>query len=143
MTFFFSLTPISGISEELIDGEPKYAPLMKPGANSWGQEWMVELQGLRIGNYSLRTNKTQTALIDSGTSAMVGPPKVLEDLFSQIPGAQGINGSYYVPCNMSDFNVTIKLAGTEWPLYWGDFMSLDTDLSPDQELCSSGFEADE
>jgi hypothetical protein len=58
-----------------------------------------------------------------GVVDYLGPKSAVLAIYKHIPGwRKEKNGGILVPCNTTNFNLTISLAGTRVPIYWGDMM---------------------
>lgn len=117
-SFSFYLTPsadengsmliLGGVNEEYSNGSFNYVTL------SSESYWQIPIDGVKAGSYS---KSSLQGIVDTGTSLLVGPTKVVEDLTKQI-------GSVSSDCsNVSSLpTITFTLGGVEYPLTSDDYV---------------------
>ncbi|TFY51256.1 hypothetical protein EVG20_g11085 [Dentipellis fragilis] len=93
---------LGGTNSDLYSGSFTWVPVTEAAY------WQVELGGLAVnGKSALRST---AAIIDTGTTQIVGDPNTVKHIYSQIPGSKSApeygDGIYTVPC---DFNTPISL----------------------------------
>jgi len=98
---------LGGVDPERFVGNLTYINVTNPGY------WAVPLDFIRLGDF-LTMNLTATAIIDSGTSLLVGPEREVEAIAALL-GARLFNGLYLVRCNELP-NITFALDGHDFPL---------------------------
>ncbi|CAD7092990.1 unnamed protein product [Hermetia illucens] len=80
-----------------------------------------------------------SAIADSGTSLLAGPPDSIAYINEEIGAAQSSNGAYYIPCGEAGAlpTVTFYLGGTAFPLTSADYI---INVVEDGTIyCMSGF----
>ena len=116
--------PRSGIDESVIDGQVSYHQLVETN----GVAWAIETESVTI-NGQVVSGHNLPGIIDSGSSLILGPRTLVEDIYRQIPNARyateeevGEAGAYFVlPCTSHiDFSVTF--GGVEYPIYYRDLL---------------------
>jgi hypothetical protein len=87
--------------------------------------WWIKMEGLKFGDkaQAMPTDQPNWVLVDSGTPG-IGLPKALQQKFyAGVPGAKmQDNGVWVLPCDATGLNMTVTMAGAEWPVYWGDLV---------------------
>jgi hypothetical protein len=75
--------------------------------------WRIEMEGIKIGGFS--TGATD-AIVDSGTSLIIGPSADIHAIANEIGLKPTITGQYYVDCASVDDlpNITWTIAGKEY-----------------------------
>ncbi|KAG9309476.1 aspartic peptidase domain-containing protein [Chiua virens] len=112
---------MGSVNSSLYTGNIDYQNLV----NTTGY-WTLSLSKLTVNgkSVSLPSGSASWAAIDTGTTLVAGPTKVLQKLYSQIPGSQAGTGDWQnfwlYPCNTS-VNVMMTFGGKSWPVSPGDF----------------------
>ncbi|KAI0782057.1 aspartic peptidase domain-containing protein [Abortiporus biennis] len=82
----------------------------------------VKINGTLYNGHGLLENITTGAaqeqlitVIDSGSATANIPPFYVDAIYSNIPGAEPIDGGYIIPCN-TKLNVSMVFAGKEYPM---------------------------
>lgn len=81
---------LGGVNPDHIVGEMHYVDVTPTGF------WSVNLEFVRLGDIMTLT-KSNTAIVDSGSSLLVGPSVEVQALALML-GAQETQGLYYLPC---------------------------------------------
>jgi len=97
-----------GVDDAHYTGSFTYVPL---SAETY---WQVELDGLKVGN-ALVPTKTSAAIVDSGTSLLVGPQADVERIAKEL-GAVFQQGLYIADCGKSLPSVSFTLGGEDFSL---------------------------
>lgn len=105
---------LGGTNGELYQGDFTYTPVTKEGY------WQVILDGIMLDGREV-VSVTQ-AIIDTGSTLILGPAEVVEAIYGRIPGAipaldpNGIkSGLYTVPCNF-DMTIALKFGKRAFPI---------------------------
>jgi len=97
---------LGGIDDNAYTGKLVYQNLTTLGY------WQVDASDFSTSGKSIAKN--QAVIIDSGTSLVAGPEKVVGQFASEI-GAIGFMGKYMIQCDTS-FSLKITIGGTEYTL---------------------------
>merc|ERR1719215_13402 len=74
--------------------------------------WAVTLDAVKLGDF-LKISLTKTAVVDSGTSLLAGPPREVEAIALML-GAQLMQGLYIVSCLQELPKITFPLGGKDF-----------------------------
>jgi len=96
--------------------------------------WAIELQALKLGNF-LEITYTPHAIVDSGTSLLVGPTREVEALAAMM-GAISIQGLYAVDCSVPIPPLTFRLGDRDWQLERSDLI-----VEEEQGVCILGLQS--
>lgn len=94
--------------------------------NLSGQEgyWTIPLQALSVNGQNGNINGDGTSAIDTGTTLIIAPPSIADQIYSQIPGANPVSsglfssssqGMYSIPCS-SSVNVSLTFGGQQYSI---------------------------
>lgn len=107
---------IGGVDPTHYTGEFVHVPLT---VDSY---WSVALDGLKVNGAPI--SSTNKAIIDSGTSFLVGPDSDVSKIMTAL-GAQQQGGLWAIPCNdLKGDTISFKMAGHEFPLAASDIVLL-------------------
>lgn len=97
--------------------------------NLSGQEgyWTIPLQALTVNGQTGNINGDGTSAIDTGTTLIIAPPNIADQIYSQIPGAGPISsgfssssqGMYAIPCS-SNVNISLTFGGQQYSINSAD-----------------------
>jgi len=76
--------------------------------------WALSLDGVKLGDF-LNCSATKTAIVDSGTSLLAGPPQEVHAL-ATLMGATLSSGMYIVDCAASVPSLSFTLGGKDYVL---------------------------
>lgn len=85
---------IGGYDESKFTGELHTVPLI---AETY---WEISLSSITCGNIDF--GRETTAIIDSGTSLLIGPPLLVHQLAISVGAKRNIAGEYMIPCDNVD-----------------------------------------
>jgi hypothetical protein len=91
--------------------------------------WAVPLEGVKVGSTSPTLVGSTTAIIDSGTSFLVGPTEEVEAIAS-VFGATRYNilpGMWQMPCNSTAQSVAFTIGGRDFVLTAEDMVVMRHD----------------
>jgi len=78
--------------------------------------WQVNLQDAQVNGKAVGV-QNHDAIMDTGTSLLVGPDQDVANLHALIPGAQNAgNGQFTFPCNTNLPTVTFAFDGNQFPV---------------------------
>ncbi|XP_027631918.1 cathepsin E [Tupaia chinensis] len=118
-------------------GSLNWIPVTKQGF------WQIALDGVQVGDTMMFCSKGCQAIVDTGTSRIIGPLNKIERLHRAI-GATLVNGIYFVECvNLTVMpNVTFIISGVPYFFFYtlSPTAYVLQALGDGMRLCSSGFE---
>ncbi|KAI0058619.1 acid protease [Artomyces pyxidatus] len=126
---------LGGVNHKHYSGDFAYVPVTKEGY------WQTDFQGISVNGKSVVGHAA--AIIDTGTTQIVGDPKSVAAIHKHIPGAKSApkygDGIYTVPC---DFNThtSIKFGGRTFSI--NPKTVPVGQVSSGSKTCISGFAAD-
>lgn len=97
---------IGGIDDNHYTGDLDYYPVSKPAY------WQLTVDSVGVNGEDVSTADTREAIVDSGTSMLVGPPDAIDEIASAM-GAHKMKstGEYIVGCNKDIPDVEITIGG--------------------------------
>ncbi|KAG5654486.1 hypothetical protein H0H81_001985 [Sphagnurus paluster] len=103
---------LGGVNTDLIKGDLVYTPVIQQGF------WQVNLEAVSLDGFPTSTN--QSAIVDTGTTLVLGDSKSVTDFYSLIPGAKPASqtvgeGFFTFPCQ-SALNITLTFGGQPFPI---------------------------
>eukprot|EP00545_Synedropsis_sp_CCMP1620_P007393 CAMPEP_0119030868 /NCGR_PEP_ID=MMETSP1176-20130426/41249_1 /TAXON_ID=265551 /ORGANISM="Synedropsis recta cf, Strain CCMP1620" /LENGTH=414 /DNA_ID=CAMNT_0006987245 /DNA_START=506 /DNA_END=1750 /DNA_ORIENTATION=+ len=81
--------------------------------------WQIKMDGVAIGDrYQSGDDVSMTAIVDSGTSLMIGPKKEVQKIANAIGAKPNIMGEYTIDCKLVDDlpDYVISIAGKDYPI---------------------------
>lgn len=109
----------SGTDRTFYNGEVHYVPRkIYPTLES---HWTIPLDGVKANGKQV-VGPGRAAIIDSGTSIIVGPKNDVDAYYAQIPGSQAVregNSDYYLyqfPCDAPLPKVAFTFGGVDFPI---------------------------
>jgi len=87
--------------------------------------WAVHLDKVKLGGV-LNMSSTPVAIVDSGTSLLVGPEQEVRVLATMM-GAMEVQGFYVVDCNQTVPSLVFTLGGKDYVLEKADLVVQETD----------------
>lgn len=98
--------------------------------NLSGQEgyWTIPLQALSVNGQNGNINGDGTSAIDTGTTLIIAPPSVADEIYQSIPGASPVSsglfssssqGMYAIPCS-SSVNISLTFGGQQYAINSAD-----------------------
>jgi len=80
--------------------------------------WQIKLDGISMGDHYHAGDDTLTAIVDSGTSLMVGPKSEVQKLARAVGATPNIMGEYTIDCKLVDDlpDLVISIAGKDYSL---------------------------
>mmetsp|Transcript_18395 Transcript_18395/g.41974 ORF Transcript_18395/g.41974 Transcript_18395/m.41974 type:complete len:427 (-) Transcript_18395:296-1576(-) len=128
--------PVVGYDGELLLGgsDPKYYT----GGQTWvkllsANYWMIALEGVAVEGVGAVTpgdpaaspganRSLVTAIVDSGTSLLVGPTDQVQVLADALNATANIEGELFVDCGATFPTLTFSINGTDYPLGGADYV---------------------
>ncbi|KAL1408673.1 hypothetical protein Q8F55_005486 [Vanrija albida] len=122
-----------GLDQTLYQGQVNYVPLL-------GQDyWRVPLDAFTVNGrpfVARATDSQNSAIIDTGSTLVIGPQAAVDKMYSAIQGARKMTGQYsgywQYPCNALT-SISFTFGGVEYPIYLGDMTR--GSLSSQQGYC--------
>ncbi|WFD45163.1 cathepsin D [Malassezia psittaci] len=110
------------------------------GSNGIGY-WAITMDRLQVNGDQISLGSSNIVAVDTGTTLLGGPSKVLEEIYSKIPGVEsaptsllGGSGYYLYPCTQT-FTLTLTFGGKDFKLD-NDNLNLGR-VSETSEMCVS------
>lgn len=139
---YMSSDPEGGAGSELIfggydhshfSGSLNWVPVTKQGY------WQIALDTIQVGGTVMFCSEGCQAIVDTGTSLIVGPSEEIKQLQKAI-GAEPIYGEYAVECDNLNVmpDVTFTINGVPYALQPTAYTILDSGTG--MNFCSSGFQ---
>ncbi|XP_038675279.1 pepsin A-like [Scyliorhinus canicula] len=123
-----------GVDPNHYTGQINWVPVTLQGY------WQIRLDGVKLNGQMVACQSGCQAIVDTGTSLIVGPTAPIQKILHAI-GAGSFNGGwYYVDCNsMSSMpDVTFVINGIDYPVPSSAYVLKKTYNG--KQLCMSGFE---
>jgi len=118
---------LGGVDSSRYAGEFHFVNLTHVG------HWTVALDAVKVGGM-LNISATSRAIVDSGTTVLVGPTREVGALAAMI-GARRIDGYYVALCNETMPSIAFRLGGVDFHLEKDDLI-----MSEDDGLCLLGLD---
>ncbi|KAG8805054.1 hypothetical protein FRC17_005752 [Serendipita sp. 399] len=104
---------VGGLNSALYSGKPAYASVTQKGY------WQIKFDSLNVGGSSVV--KSTPAIVDSGTTLVIGSPAGVKAFYKQIPGAKDASstvgtGFYTFPCSTTLPAVSFTIGGQQLPM---------------------------
>ncbi|CAM9190401.1 unnamed protein product [Pylaiella littoralis] len=91
-----------------------YVPVSKKGY------WQIEMDSVDVAGDSVTS--VTSAILDSGTSLLVGPSEDVKEIASKVGAVQFINGEYLMPCSSELPALTFTIGGKEYTLSGDEYV---------------------
>jgi len=107
--------------------------------------WLLPLTSMTVlgASIPLPGGTASLSAIDTGTTLVGGPPTIITQIFSQIPGAQpgtgNLDGYYTYPCSLS-VNVSLSFGGRTWTIDPKDFRLAQLNNGPNSRCLGAFFQ---
>ncbi|CAH7669682.1 aspartic peptidase domain-containing protein [Phakopsora pachyrhizi] len=109
---------LGGVENTLFKGDINYCPLTS------STSWQIASSGLKINGEIIPNSQSDRVMVDSGTSLIGLPGRLVAAIYSKIPGAAAAKGDYAgyytYPCD-SQVNFSIFFGGVEYPVSPSNF----------------------
>ncbi|CAD6983865.1 unnamed protein product, partial [Tilletia controversa] len=116
-------------NSSLYTGSINYVPITRK------VYWTVELQAFGVGGTQLQLYQDQPAVIDSGTSLIGAPDRIVSNFYASIPNARNVSGSegfYEYPCSDSNLGIQMTFGGQAYSIPDANFVF---DQGTDENYC--------
>ncbi|KAE8181464.1 hypothetical protein CF335_g8928, partial [Tilletia laevis] len=116
-------------NSSLYTGSINYVPITRK------VYWTVELQAFGVGDTQLQLYQDQPAVIDSGTSLIGAPDRIVSNFYASIPNARNVSGSegfYEYPCSDSNLGIQMTFGGQAYSIPDANFVF---DQGTDENYC--------
>jgi len=127
---------LGGSDPNFYEGEMTYVDV-----DSVPGYWKINMGGIMLENEALGCTESCTAIVDTGSSLLVGPTDQVHDINRRIGGLELIpgTGEYFVDCNKIDTMppIDFMLGETAFTLFARDYVLEVTQAGESQ--CISGF----
>jgi cathepsin D len=101
--------PYSGVDPTAFTGDIHYTEL------SSRDYWRIWMDNLTVNGHAFKTGDLYSTVIDTGSTLLSGPPKLVEGVYARVPGAiksplAEEQGFYHVPCD-AKISLSLELGG--------------------------------
>ncbi|CAM9387536.1 unnamed protein product [Choristocarpus tenellus] len=105
---------LGGTDSAHYTGEISYVPVTRKGY------WQIDLDDVKVEGTS--STSVNTAIVDSGTSLLVGPSAEVEVLAKKVGAIKFLNGEYIIPCTAQLPALTFTIGGKDYTLEGEDYI---------------------
>ncbi|XP_026575902.1 pepsin A-like [Pseudonaja textilis] len=125
-----SFVMFGGIDSSYYTGSLNWVPL------SAELYWQITLDSITVNGQTIACSGGCQAIVDTGTSLLVGPPNGIANIQNFIGGSQDSNGQYLVNCNAINElpDIVFTINGIQYPVPASAY------IRQYQSYCMSGFE---
>jgi hypothetical protein len=111
---------LGGVDEAHYTGDINYVPVSKAAY------WQITIDSLGVNGEDYSTADTKEAIVDSGTSMIVGPPDAMDKLAESL-GATKMKktGEYFVPCSADLPDLELTIGGIDYSISPSDYVLAD------------------
>jgi len=109
-----------GIDEAHFTGDINYVPVSKAAY------WQISVDTIGVNGEDYSTESTREAIVDSGTSMLVGPPDAMDKLAESL-GARKMKstGEYVVSCKSDLPDIELTIGGIDYSISSTDYVLAD------------------
>uniref|UniRef100_A0A670Z8T6 pepsin A n=1 Tax=Pseudonaja textilis TaxID=8673 RepID=A0A670Z8T6_PSETE len=128
-----SFVMFGGIDSSYYTGSLNWVPL------SAELYWQITLDSITVNGQTIACSGGCQAIVDTGTSLLVGPPNGIANIQNFIGGSQDSNGQYLVNCNAINElpDIVFTINGIQYPVPASAYIR---QVRSYQSYCMSGFE---
>jgi len=147
-SFWLSRDPEAEVGGEMILGgsDPSYyeGEMTYIEVDSYPGYWKIAMGGIQVGGETMGCSGDCVAIVDTGSSLLVGPVDEVHTINRAIGGLELIpgTGEYFVDCKTIDDlpDIDFMLNGTPFTLSGRDYvLEITQQQQPGQTQCISGF----
>jgi len=107
---------LGGTNSQLFTGDLTYVPVTKEGY------WQIALEGVTVGGQSIFAVSQTAAIVDTGTTLIVGDTQSVQTAYSTIPGAlDNGDGTWSIPCDAQP-SVSVTVGGQSFDISPSSFV---------------------
>ena len=111
---------LGGIDTDHFIGELNYVPVSEPAY------WQISVDSVGINGVDYSTADTREAIVDSGTSMIVGPPDAMDKLAESLGARKMVKtGEYIVGCNKDLPDIELTIGGIDYSISPVDYVLAD------------------
>jgi hypothetical protein len=103
-----------GVNPKRFTGAVNYVPVTRP------RYWQIALGGVKVGNTTI-SNTTEPAIVDSGTSFMMGPVDEVDKIAQAVNATATSGGNYIIDCHSSGPVISFLLGGNQYAIEKADY----------------------
>jgi len=107
---------LGGTNPEYYTGEISWVPL------SAATYWEIEMDSLAFKGSDVTTESSRTAIVDSGTSLLVGPVDQVSAITAALNTTENFEGEFFVNCDDELPDLVVTLAGVAYVLEGSDYV---------------------
>jgi hypothetical protein len=131
---------IGGIDKSKYTGDITYIPLTTGDSSLF---WEIPVGGLFIEGYSIDFEDTRTAIVDTGTTLLIMPPKDALKLHGYISGTRTDGSNFVIPCDTS-LKLELEFNGKKFVISPEDYVGVAYSKADDNKestpLCISNIQ---
>lgn len=107
---------IGGSDPNYYTGDITWVPLKS------ADYWRISVDSIKVGGAEVTTPTTNTAIVDSGTSLLVGPEDAVTSIAKSLNATANFAGEYFVDCDAALPTMDVTIAGVDFPLAGADLV---------------------
>jgi hypothetical protein len=84
--------------------------------------WRIEMDSITMDGTAVTSPSAVTAIVDSGTSLLVGPEDAVSSIAYALNATANFEGEYFVDCNQDFPELVVNINGVAYPLEGSDLI---------------------
>ena len=107
---------IGGSDPQYYTGDVTWVPLKS------ADYWRIEMDSITVGGTPVTTPDSTTAIVDSGTSLLVGPEDAVSSIAASLNATANFAGEYFVDCDADLPDMVVTISGVDFTLVGSDLV---------------------
>lgn len=107
---------IGGSDPQYYTGDVTWVPLKS------ADYWRIEMDSITLGGTPVTTPDSTTAIVDSGTSLLVGPDDAVSSIAASLNATANFAGEYFVDCDADLPDMVVTISGVDFTLVGSDLV---------------------
>jgi hypothetical protein len=107
---------LGGYDQKYFTGDLTWVPLLS------ADYWRIQMDSITVDGDEVTTPDHAVAIVDSGTSLLVGTADAVEAITSALNATVNFAGEYFVDCDAALPTMVINIAGAPYPLEGSDLI---------------------
>mmetsp|Transcript_28689 Transcript_28689/g.33878 ORF Transcript_28689/g.33878 Transcript_28689/m.33878 type:complete len:394 (-) Transcript_28689:197-1378(-) len=107
---------LGGTNQQYYTGDINYVPLKS------ADYWRIEMDSVTMNGAVVGDATATTAIVDSGTSLLVGPEDAVTAIAYSLNATANFEGEYFVDCDATLPTLTFTINGIDYPLEGSDLV---------------------